>query len=288
MNLSFSQGEFPSPLKIATVTPIFKAGDPELPTNYRPISILPVFTKVIEKIVCKRLNKYLHDKDILSKSQFGFRRGLSTEMPLVLTTNFIHNALDQGDHVLGIFLDLEKAFDVVSHDILLMKMEFYGIRGTPLSWFRSYLANRKQAVRIPPIVSEYREVACGVPQGSVLGPQLFLLFINDLCSLTSPLKFFLFADDTTLLLKGPNLNDLVTRMNNELVNLSQWFQSNKLSLNISKSQCIIFSLNPNVRNSSISVKINETQLKQTSHTRFLGVIVDNRLSWNEHVDHHKD
>ena len=197
-NLSFTTGVFPEELKIANVVPIFKSGDEMIFSNYRPVSVLPVFSKVIERLMYNRLLKYINDNNILYKYQFGFQRGRSTHMALIVLIDKISEALENGDCVIGIFLDFSKAFDTVDHVILLQKLYFYGIHDITLSWFENYLSNRKQYVTYNGIVSNTEKITCGVPQGSILGPLLFLLYINDLSTVSEACMSILFADDTNM------------------------------------------------------------------------------------------
>ena len=157
------------------------------------------FSKILERIVYNKLYNYLNGNSILSNHQFGFRSGHSTEMPLTIALDRITHALDRRQHVISIFLDLQKAFDMVDHSILLKKLEHYGVRGVSLGWFNSYLTNRRQIVKLNSVMSDCQPIVCGVPQGSILGPLLFLIFINDICNLPMNLYHLLFADDTTLL-----------------------------------------------------------------------------------------
>ena len=178
INKSFTCGKFPDCLKIARVTPIFKSGEKDKPDNYRPISILPVLSKIYEKIVFNQLYSYLDHFELLKPSQFGFRKNMSMSDAILNTLQYIYDNLDKGYSVVSIFLDLSKAFDCVDHEILLHKLRVYGVRGVALGWFRSYLASRQQYVTFNNKLSERRSVDCGVPQGSIPGPLLFLIVIN--------------------------------------------------------------------------------------------------------------
>ena len=175
-NISFSTGKFPSLMKLAKVIPIFKAGSKLDVNNYRPISLLPILSKLLEKLMHKRLYSFLDINDVIYSSQFGFQKNKSTLHSLIEIVEQIRQSMDNGNYGCGIFLDLKKAFDTVNHDILLQKLEHYGIRGSSLNWFRSYLSDRAQYVFCNNEKSDIKSISCGVPQGSVLGPLLFLLY----------------------------------------------------------------------------------------------------------------
>ena len=188
----------------------------------------------------KRLYKFLEKYEILYALQFGFRSNHSIDHALVSLTEAIKNALDDRKFGCGIFLDLQKAFDTVNHNILLSKLEHYGIRGTALEWFKSYLSERKQYVSVNGANSSYLNVTCGVPQGSVLGPLLFLIYINDLPRSSPKLAFYLFADDTNIFCEAENLDMLQKVVNKELKKVKMWLDVNKLSLNVGKTNFFHF------------------------------------------------
>jgi hypothetical protein len=197
-NLSFYNGVFPSQLKIAHVIPIFKGGLNYLFTNYRPISILPVFSKVLEKIMFNRISSFIEKMSIIYKYQFGFRNMYSSYMAMIVLKEKVSRALEKGENITGVFLDFSKAFDTVDHNILISKLDHYGIRGNALNWITSYLTQRKQYVQFDGAKSQYLNVKCGVPQGSILGPLLFVLYVNDMymaCKSSFPL---LFADGSNI------------------------------------------------------------------------------------------
>ena len=234
-NCCIYHGIFPDVFKIAQVIPLYKGGGKDDCNNYRPISLLPAIGKLLEKLLAVRLSSHLHNHNILSKHQFGFRENFSTELAVTdIYEKLLHN-LDTGLHSCTIFLDLAKAFDSVNHSILLKKLEKYGIRGLALKLFESYLTNRSQFVKLNGVASSLMQILYGVPQGSILDPLLFLIFINDLPEATS-LYVKLFADDTFLCAQSKDFSSLETEVNKELDKVADWLLSNKLTLNIKKSK----------------------------------------------------
>ena len=222
------------------VIPLHKGGSTQDLNNFRPISLLSIFDRVIEKIIHKRLYHFLENHNILFENQFGFRKNNSTSYALMEFTEKIKESIDRGKFGCGIFIDLRKAFDTVNHDILLKKIEHYGVSGVLLEWFRSYLTDRKQYVFYKGKSSDLKSISCGVPQGSVLGPLLFLIYINDLPNISVHLKFFLFADDTNIYFESDDLIKLEKTVNKELQKLYLWLNVNHLSLNVTKTNFIIF------------------------------------------------
>ena len=196
INNSFSQGIVPDSTKVAKILPLFKSGDQSLLSNYRLISLLPSFSKIFERLVYNRLISYLNKNNILYDYQFGFRSNHDTAMAVTEMVDKIAEAIDSKKISLGIFIDLSKAFDTINHNILIQKLSFYGIRGLSLEWFKSYLSDRSQFVYYNNAKSTVEKITCGVPQGSILGPLLFLLYVNDISNISKILHFILFADDT--------------------------------------------------------------------------------------------
>ena len=282
-NLSFTTGRFPNALKIANVIPIYKSSDEMEFSNYRPVSILPVFSKILERLMYNRLIQYINDNNLLYKFQFGFQKGKSTSMALMMLVDKISEALDKGEMVIGVFLDFSKAFDTVDHDILIEKMNIYGIRGIYNQWFRDYLSNRKQFVTYNKFQSESSAIKCGVPQGSILGPLLFLLYINDLSTVSSALLSILFADDTNMFISGRNIQGMCDQMNSDLKVIENWLYCNKLSLNVLKTHYMIFT--PRKIVEDINLYVNNTPIQRVYVTKFLGVQIDSKLSWKSHIDY---
>ena len=285
VNLSLNQGIFPDKLKLAKVVPLFKGNEIYLFTNYRPISILNCFSKIFERVFYNRLYNFLNSENILYDKQFGFRKSFSTEIALTLLLDRITCAIEQGEFVLGVFLDFSKAFDTVNHSILLSKLYYYGIRGVANDWLKSYLTNRKQFVVYDNVKSSEKTILCGVPQGSILGPLLFLIYINDLTKISNVLYTVMYADDTNIFISGKCLRELETIMNRELLLLNEWLFANKLSLNVNKTHFMII-CPPKVKLAyNINLKINNCPIYSVQHTQFLGVILDSKLSWKPHIKH---
>ena len=281
MNLSISTGVVPDNMKIAKVVPVFKKGDKSDVTNYRPISLLTSISKVLERIIYKRTFRFFQFHDVFTDFQFGFREKYSTSHALLSFVERATQALDKFCHMVGIFLDFSKAFDTINHEILLNKLYHYGIRGKALEWFRSYLSNRKQFVTFNNVNSQMLNIDCGVPQGSLLGPLLFIIYINDFHRSSKTLSFILFADDSNLFISHRDPLVLLRTLNSELIEVSHWITANKLSLNIAKSKFMIFS--NSIETLPGDVYINDIPLEQVSSIKFLGIHVDNKLTWKDHV-----
>jgi len=297
--LSISNGTVPDKLKIAKISPVFKNGDKLNVTNYRPISLLSNFAKILEKIVYVKLSKFLESNNLLSSKQFGFRPSHSTSHPSVLLLNFLTEALNKKLHAAAIFCDLAKAFDTCDHSILLHLMKKKGIQDTELSWFNSYLSNRTQFVSLGDIKSNLSIISLGVPQGSILGPLLFLIYIDDLPDSTN-LPVYLFADDTVILACDRNLDSLIEKLNTGFRSVCSYFRNHKLSLNPKKTEYIIFSSSQLIHESETHVFINNNNPEQndpsnifeikrinlddeTPAYKYLGVFFDPNLNFKFHI-----
>lgn len=276
-------GVFPEKLKIAKVTPVYKSGDKSSFSNYRPISVLCVFSKIFEKVISCRLLNYIDKHNILYDKQFGFRAGHSTYMALTVLIKEITSALDEKQIPVAVSIDLSKAFDTLDHNILLGKLQLLGIRGIVLDFLRNYLTNRVQYVMYNGVYSEVLQIVCGVPQGSILGPLLFLLYMNDISKCSNILQFIMFADDTTVFLKCNKNENISIILNEELKKLATWFQVNKLSLNVNKTKYIVFSCRGQAAYLNESVSINNVQVVRDNVVKFLGVNIDCNLNWKYHV-----
>ena len=285
-NLSLTEGIFPSELKIAKVIPIYKKGSKDQFSNYRPVSVLSAFSKIFERLIYNRFINFFEKNDTLNNSQFGFRKNRSTSMAITNLTDAFHKSIEKHEYLLGLFIDLSRAFDTISHEILFDKLDFYGIRGVALTWIKNYLSERKQYVSYNDVNSDMGTLSTGVPQGSILGPLLFLIYINDLPNTSTKLSFIQFADDTTLYLQGSSLTDIFNIMNEEIDIISQWLKVNKLVLNISKTNYMVMSSKKNkIPEDLCKIKINGHQIEQVSETKFLGVMIDNKMSWKSHIDY---
>lgn len=278
INNSFVKGTFPSSsLKLARVIPLYKGGDSESASNFRPISLLPTLSKIVEKLVKSRMVSYINRHGFLSVDQFGFQDSKNTNDAMFSLLRSVYEGLNDGEVAAAIFCDLTKAFDCVNHRVLLRKLEMYGFRGTSLDWISSYLSDRHQSVRFNGQESEFQAITSGVPQGSVLGPLLFLLYINDLSRMNISGEFTMFADDTTILWRDRDTKNLELKMNIDILSIKEWFNSNFLTLNISKTNIVSFKCH-------IGDVFLNTEVVQSSHiNKFLGLHIDDKLKFESHV-----
>ena len=282
-NLSLSTGLVPTKLKAARVVPIFKgSGNPESPGNYRPISILPVCAKILEKIVYEQISQKVGN--CLYMRQYGFRKGVSTSEAIRDLVDNLHNNIHKGHTSTGVFIDFKKAFDTVNHDILLRKMEGYGFRSIARKWLEDYLSGRTQIVKLKDTISSSLPFRVGVPQGSILGPLLFLLYINDVkdCILSGKLR--LFADDMNIFYSSRDVNTMANNIQGDMCRLDRWFKNNKLTVNAKKCNYIIVK-SPNKVVPDINVHLQSNLLERADKVKYLGVYIDQHLTFRAHVDY---
>ena len=282
-NQSVNTGTFPDRFKIGKIVPIFKSGDKSDVSNYRPISILPLFSKIFEFLMKKHLTIFLEKMKILNNNQFGFRSGMSTFDALNTFTSDLYTSLNNNKSILSIFIDFRKAFDTIQPTILLDKMSHYGIRGCINDWFRSYLINRTQYTNFESKSSTTTKINLGVPQGSLLGPVLFIIYINDIFNISNRFNTILFADDSTLYMIGDHPTELINEANNELQKFTDWCLANKLTINTNKTYFMIFSKLLTKYYPLPNLTMLNDSISQVYQTKFLGVFFDSNLSFKPHI-----
>ena len=296
INQSLITGIFPTRMKIAKVIPLFKKENQHILDNYRPISLLPAMSKVLEKVVFNQVYEYFDKNRLFYKNQYGFRKLHSTELASLEISDIICEGMDQGKIPLSIFLDLSKAFDTLDHQILLSKLKYYGLDNTALNWFNSYLTDRTQFVDFDDVYSETRTIKTGVPQGSILGPLLFIIYMNDIHIASDKFHAILYADDTNLVssLCSFNVNisnndpigisALSTNINYELQQITDWLEINKLSLNIKKTKFMVFHYHQkNVDKYIPELSIYGHSIERVTQFNFLGLTIDENLNWQAHI-----
>ena len=282
INQCFSTGVFPDNLKLARVKPLFKKGNTFDPGNYRPISILPALSKIFEKLILKQVTQYFNENQLLYQSQYGFRKGHSTEHAVLELVDHIYSKIDNGESPISIFVDLTKAFDCLDHKILFKKLEYYGVRGSSLKLLQNYLTNRKQFTECDSIKSDLGSITTGVPQGSNLGPFLFLVYLNDIQNCSSQFKIINYADDSTFI-SSFNSTQNEQLINAELEKVQNWLQSNKLSMNISKTKFMLFH-SPKKQVVTPALKINDQPIESVDNFVYLGISINKNLSWKIQTD----
>ena len=271
----------PSSFKEAKVIPLFKKGSTLDPGNYRPVSILNVMSKLLERAVHTQLTEYLNKRGLLFDNQSGFRGGYSTDTNLIFLTDYIKQESSKGNFTGMVLLDLQKAFDTVDHSILLSKLEAMGV--TSLKWFESYLSNRSQCVEIDSCQSSFLPISCGVPQGSILGPLLFLVYVNDM-KLSINCILSLYADDSALLFSHKDPLTISNRLSTELSNCKRWLVDNRLSLHMGKTECLLFGSQRKLKRvSNFSVSCEGTVVQRVFQAKYLGVVLDASLSGTVHA-----
>ena len=278
VNLSITLGIVPDELKMARVVPLYKKNSALDVSNYRPVSILSIISKVVEKAVYEQLEQYLNSKNLLYNLQSGFRRGYSTESCLIYLTDYIKSQLDQSNYTGLVMLDLQKAFDTVDHTVLLQKLEALGADETTVSWFHSYLCGRKQVVNIGEVLSSELGISCGVPQGSILGPLLFLIYVNDMKGALD-CNLLLYADDSALLVSGKSILEIENKLGHELNAVCDWLVDNKLSIHLGKTESILFGSKKMLATKpSLNIICNDVPIASKTSVKYLGVDIDQSLS----------
>ena len=279
-----SCGDLPLEWKAANVSPVLKKGDSRVPSNYRPISVLPVLAKVLEKCAHQQVYTYMQNHQLLHPAQFGFRPGHSTQDAVLACIEDWRRSLDD-DKLVGVaFIDLSKAFDSINHKLLLQKLESYGFGDREMRWFYSYLAGRKQRVVIEGSHSSWSNVTRGVPQGSILGPLLFMIFVNDLPAMVEQGTAVMYADDTTLYQCSSDAIGLQEKLTAGLVKIANWLCQNKLSMNVQKTQLLLLSRKRRAKDlENIQIVLNCEVIKKQDCVKYLGVLIDSSLSWEKHI-----
>lgn len=294
INQSFNQGAFPNFLKTSLVIPLYKSGQKDLPNNYRPIALLPIFSKIFEKVAKTRIQEFLSAHNFFADNQYGFLPKKNTELALVNFNTFITKNLDKHNKVSGLFIDIQKAFDTVSHNKLLKILEHAGVRGKEQSWCKSFLNGRKQMTKVENSLSNCQQIKTGVPQGSVLGPLFFVIYMNSLFSGSFKGKLIAFADDTVLLYSNKTWEENYVQLTHDLNLLITWFSMNDMLINASKTKYINFSyskhiqfplelkyhINCNLSNNTCNCQI----IEQTKSIKYLGIIVDENLNFKLHIE----
>ena len=274
--------------KTCVLTPLYKDGERTDPCNYRPIAILPAASKILERTVHGQVYEYLEANNILSEAQFGFRKRHSTVNCILNLLNDVYLNMDNGLYTGVVFLDLKKAFDTVNHEVLISKLKMYGFDDNACSWFTNYLGDRVQYAKVNNKISDSRITLCGVPQGSILGPLLFIIYINDLSKYITDCRLNLYADDTALYNSNKSYIDLMLSLRIEMSTLSQWMLANKLTLNVKKTKLMIFGTKPKlarIPSVPMTLLLNNQVVEQVSKFKYLGFILDESLSYNDHIDY---
>ena len=277
----------PSEWKVAKVIPLYKSGSLAKIDNYTPISILPTLSKILEKIVYKQLMAHLERHSLLFEYQFGFRPNRSTELAVTYFTDLIRKEADNGKATGAVFIDLSKAFDTISHSVLLSKLSRYGVYDMELLWFTDYLFLRKQIVQFNGVLSKPNPINTGVPQGSILGPLLFLIFFNNVHSPLRHCKIITYADDTVICTSSSDIDVIQSNLSQDLENLSNWFRDNELIFNLKKgkSEVMLFGTGKRLnlfQGCQVKLSVNDSPINTTTCYKYLGVHLDPTLNFETH------
>ena len=283
-NSSLNSGRFPDKWKIAKIIPLFKGGDRENVNNYRPVSLLPLPGKILEKIVHKNISKFWEDNKFLSDNQGGFRKNHSTVSTIADLTDDLFHSINDGQTTLAAFVDLRKAFDTVNTQILIHKLERAGVRDRVLNWCINYLSDRLQCTYVNGVNSSLRPVTCGVPQGFVLGPLFFLVYVNDIQNAVINCGIKLYADDTVLYQTGVNGEEAKMKLQVSLNKFKFWCDANALTINASKTKIMVFASRSKVKKcKAVELRLGRDKLKVVPHFKYLGLTVDSTLNFNNHI-----
>ena len=285
INQMITTGVFLDSFKISKIIPLFKKGDSSLLSNYRPISLLPTISKIFERILYNQLYEYFNSNNLLAEQQYGFRSNHSTEYATIKFVDHISKEMESGNTPAALYIDLSKAFDTLSFDILLYKLSHYGIKDNAFNLLKSYLTDRKQFVVFNNQNSETTDITTGVPQGSILGPLFFSICINDLITVSDKLKFVMYADDPTIYFNIEEFDqyNLQQDITKELENITLWLKRNKLSLNVQKTKLMVFHRKQK-QIKKLNIVINGITIERVESFNFLGLIIDEGLSWKKHTD----
>ena len=285
LNQMLTTGIFPDAFKLSKVIPLFKKGDSSLLVNYRPISLLPTISKVFERVIHDQMYEYFNQFNLLAEQQYGFRKQHSTEYAAIKLIDHVSKEMEAGKTPTSVYIDLSKAFDTLTFEVLLYKVKYYGVTDTAFDLLKSYLTNRKQYVVFDGGQSEHVEIYTGVPQGSILGPLFFSIYINDLITVSGRLNFLMYADDTTIYFNLEDFDNLTkeTDINRELEKVNIWLKLNKLSLNTQKTILMLFHRKQKHLD-KINVVINGIEIEHVPSFNFLGIMLDENLSWKSHIE----
>ena len=288
INSSLKYGIFPENLKVALIKPLYKKGDPESMDSYRPINLLPAFSKLFEMVMSERLTNFMQECNLFCESQHGYLRGKSTKTAIFEFVKAVVDHFENGNLALGMFLDLSKAYDCLNRELLIKKLEMYGIRGNAHRWLVSYINNRVQTVSVVKDGKVYRskflKTEFGIAQGSVLGPILFIIFVNDLNNATDLSKRIIkYADDTNLLSGGSNLTNVLNEGKNFFDTVNKWFIQNRLIMNESKTNVILFKTKQSKVDTPMYFENSEHSIPFTQHAKFLGIYINEFLDWTYHI-----